>query len=295
MVVRRSTSASRPAVAEVFTTAVFRALADARPGGRARKVELLAPLVSDPSEQTLAEAFEAGHNYLRSNYRNEYLYKNTIISKIVFGRHTSRTAAAQLELQMGLSYADVVVFNGTSTTYEIKTELDSFARLEGQIRDYSTRSEHVNVVTSTSKAAAAEASLPAHVGIIALQRNGAMTTIRPSVGGLDRLRSDHLFQMLRTSEAIEALGNAVGYQLDVPSGDAWKRARELFSGLPVDVAHEQTIRALRGRSTTAIDLTSRDGFPDALRALAYGVDLSKVGRERLVDRLRKPLTLVLEG
>jgi hypothetical protein len=295
MVSRKNLTLPRPAVADAFSTAVFRGLAEAKPTPHAQRIRQLLPFVTDPTAQTLAEAFQAGHAELSKRYRNEYVYKNTVISKVIFGRHSPRTASAALELQMGTSVADVVVFNGTTTTYEIKTELDSFARLTNQVKDYSSRTEHVNLVTTESKAAAAEVLLPDHVGIMVLRKSGSLSTVRESTGGLGRLRPLHLFGLLRTSEALTALHNANGYELDVPSGEAWKRARDLYAELPVEVAHRETLCALRRRSGTAIELTSRRGFPPSLRALAYGVELSRIGRERLHRRLNQPLSLVLEG
>lgn len=40
------------------------------------------------------------------------------------------------EFNVGASKADLAVFNGTSTVYEIKSEIDSTERLKSQMGDY---------------------------------------------------------------------------------------------------------------------------------------------------------------
>lgn len=295
MVRNGTATMQQQAVAEVFTTAVFRALSESRIAQRAHRIVNLAPLVEDPARWTLADAYDAGHRFLRQSYRSEYFYKNSIVSKVIFGYHRPSTASALLEFQMGASYADVVVLNGTTTTYEIKTDLDSFARLRTQLADYSARTEHVNVVTSESKAASAEKALPDHVGLVVLKRSGALGVIRPSVGGFERLNPQAMFDLLRGDEALVALRRSVGYELDVPRGDAWKRTRALYAELPADVAHRETLRALRGRSAGAVELATTDSFPASLRALAYGTELSGAARARLIQRLKQPFNVVLHS
>ena len=63
----------------------------------------------------------------------------------------SQKATLLTELNVGKSKADLVVINGTTTVYEIKTELDSTARLEGQLSDYIQVFDRVNVITCESK------------------------------------------------------------------------------------------------------------------------------------------------
>src|SRR5690625_3385678 len=69
------------------------------------------------------------YDYLSKHYRNEYFYKNTLLNKLLIGRHSVNTTTALAELPIHKSKADFVLINGSATVYEIKTELDSFNRL----------------------------------------------------------------------------------------------------------------------------------------------------------------------
>lgn len=282
-------------VSSAFSTAIFRDLASAHPTSSTRTRISFVSAFASASEETLGAAFERAHSHLAESYRSEYVYKSELVSKMIFGKHSPRTASALLELRMGASWADVLIVNGTSTTYEVKTDLDQFSRLATQLPDYTARSEYVNVVTSEKRASSAERQLPQHIGVIAIRRTGAITTVRPAESNMDRMSARDLFSLLRTNEALEILGDVTGYVLDVAPGHAWKRARELFAKLDLPVAHKRALVELRRRGRGAAELSMSPGFPPSLRALAYGTELSAVGRARVADRLQSPPALLLEG
>ena len=283
-------------LASAFSTAVFKELAQSVPDISARKrIALIAQYGSAHSDASLGDAFENAYKLLLRDYRNEYVFKNGLVSKIIFGKYSPRTASALMELRMGRSWADVMVVNGTSTTYEIKTDLDQFGRLASQLADYTSRSEFVNVVTSDKRASNAESHLPPHVGVVALRKNGALVTLRQAKSNLDHMSAVDLYSMLRTQEALNILGDLTGYTADVPRGHLWKRLRELFAELPVRSAHAGAILQLRARGRTAAELSTTKGFPPSLRALAFSTELSAIGRRRVLDRLSAPVSLALDG
>ncbi len=59
------------------------------------------------------------YNYLKV-YRNEYFYKNTILNKLLLGRHSINTTTALSEMPIGKSIADFILLNGKGVVDEIK-------------------------------------------------------------------------------------------------------------------------------------------------------------------------------
>ena len=96
------------------------------------------------------DVIEQLYQYMSKRYRNEYIYKNTLINKILLGKHSINTTTAITQLPVGNAKADLVMINGKAVVYEIKTELDSFYRLETQICNYYKVFNHVCVVSSNS-------------------------------------------------------------------------------------------------------------------------------------------------
>lgn len=238
---------------------------------------------------SIGEAFDRAFAVVRRERRPEYVYKNAIVSKIVLGRHSALTSSAGLEVAMGRSAADVLVLNGTSTVYEIKTDLDSFARLSSQLRDYSAVAEHVVVVTSDRRAAAAEALLPSHVGLLGLRTNGSLATYKQSTGGTDRLDPIAIHRVLRKFEVLEILEKNLGIT-SITAGRYSTETRQLLSLLPVDVLHAEALTMLRRRFSAARPLVVDETFPHSLRALAYGTPLSPPRQRALAARLSLPVT-----
>lgn len=275
-------------VAAVLSSATFRNLSTQQPLDAMTRLARIAPAAAAGGARTMADVFNAAYATLRRDYRNEYVFKNAVVSSVVFGRHRPTTASAILELPVGASFADVAVFNGTSTVYEIKTDLDSFARLDSQVADYSTRVEFVNVVVSDARASAAERHVPAHVGLLALRRNGSFTQIRPPHSNRDRLRSDHIFGMLRRAEAECVVGAAA---LDTAGGPAerWEALRSAFAALDSTRAHSGAVTALRHRGMQAATVAAHADLPQSARALAYSAALSKTAGARLLKRMQQPI------
>lgn len=87
------------------------------------------------------------YEYMSKNYRNEYIYQNTLFNKILLGRHSLNTTTALTQIPIGKAKADFIMINGKAVVYEIKTELDSFDRLETQIDNYYKGFNSVCVVT----------------------------------------------------------------------------------------------------------------------------------------------------
>ena len=101
-----------------------------------------------------AEVISEIYQYLAGSYRNEYLYKNTLLNKLLINAHRINTTVALTEVPIANSKADFIMINGKAVVYEIKTELDTFERLENQIKDYYKAFDHVCVVTSETQESA---------------------------------------------------------------------------------------------------------------------------------------------
>lgn len=275
-------------VAAVLSSATFRSLSSQQPLDAMTRLARIAPSAASAGARTVADVFNAAYAMLRRDYRNEYVFKNAIVSNIVFGRHRPTTASAILELPVGSSFADVAVFNGTSSVYEIKTDLDSFARLESQITDYSSRVEFVHVVVSDARAGAAERHVPEHVGLLALRRNGSFTRVRPAQSNRTRLRSDHIFGMLRRAEAEHVVGAAALSTVEDPA-QRWETLRTAFAALEPETAHRGAVDELRARGMQAAPVATHADLPTSARALAYSASLSRTAGERLLSRMQQPI------
>lgn len=222
---------------------------------------------------------------LRETYRSEYFYKSLVTDKIVFGRHSPRTASAQIELPVGRSFVDIAVFNGTSTAYEVKTEFDSPRRLETQTRDYLSAFENVYLVTSDSLAERYLEICDPQVGVLAVTGKLTLKTLRVASSNRNNLDQRVLFRMLRRSEYVEVLERVQGKKIDLPNGLIPAHCELLFRKLKPNEAHTFFLNAMQRRTTDHSFVEFIRSLPHYLRALAYASPLSIPQRERLIASL----------
>lgn len=221
------------------------------------------------------------YSLLVSRYRCEYVYKNEIVSKVVLGRHSLKTAQLLCELRVGNSKADLVIINGTSTAYEIKSEYDSFARLASQIDSYSRVFEHINVVTSPRQAEQVLDSAPDSVGVVVLTGRRTLSTARQSRSNADNIEGGSLFDLLRRTEYLSVIRRYYGEAPSVPNTRIHSVCRELFCRMPTDDAHRLTMEELSTRFKSDTLIRYLDAIPPALRAYAFPI----AGDARRLDAL----------
>lgn len=274
----------------MFSSPTYRALAQAQWTPALSRLSALHEVDGVTSGTALGEALDAAYTQLARDYRVEYVYKNTIVSRMVFGRHSPDTASAVLELAAGDSIADIVVLNGASTAYEIKTDLDQFSRLPQQVADYAKCFDKVVVVTSRSRAEVALDLVPSAHGVIGVDRRGRMRTYREPTVDKSRLDPQLMFQMLRRDEYFAILKRTVGFGMS-GANDDWITMRAAFAALPPDVVRHEVLRELRRRGMAVSKVNpSIRLLPMSVRALAYSCNLSRVGFRRMLTRLNQPMS-----
>lgn len=95
-------------------------------------------------------------------YPNEISVKSNFINQVLF---KSRKHVVIFELPIGNSRADLCKINGSSTAYEIKTDLDNLIRLNKQLNDYLDIFEKVFVICSVNKLLEIESQIIPNCGI----------------------------------------------------------------------------------------------------------------------------------
>src|SRR3954468_16508914 len=145
-------------LATVFSPTFIRRLSNL---SSLREILAASSLLQEASRlPTVGHVFELAYAILQNSYRCEYLYKNAIAVKILLGRHSPKTATLLTEVAVSGCKADLVLVNGTTVAYEIKTELDSLDRLPAQLQAYMQTFDQVYVVTYETCVERVSRSLP---------------------------------------------------------------------------------------------------------------------------------------
>ncbi|MDN5049705.1 sce7726 family protein [Aliarcobacter butzleri] len=238
-------------------------------------------------EITLRELFESSYNQLLKNYRNEYVFKNAIAKKILLGRHSINSSRLFTELRVETSKADIVIFNGTTHVYEIKTELDTLERLEKQIFNYKKVFEFINIVTVESKLSIIEKQIDENVGLIILTDKYTLKTVRKAKSNLENLDKEALFNLLRKDEYLKIIKNKFGYLPDVPNTKIYTECKNMLSKLTIVEIHKEVLYTLKKRITYKNLVDNIKQFPDSLKISILESNLNINEQQEFLKLLNK--------
>lgn len=249
-------------------------------------------LKSSNKNLTLKDFFESSYKELLKNYRNEYIFKNAIVQKILMGRHSLNSSSLMTELRVETSKADVVILNGTSHVYEIKTNLDNFERLQQQIVNYKKVFEYVNVVSVESKINEIKSLVDDSVGIIILTDKYTLKTIRKAQSGLKDLNKEALFNLLRKNEYLKIVEKINKDIKSIPNTKIYTVSKELFIQLPIETIHKEVLRALKERKNHKNLIENIKKFPNSLKLAIIEANLSLQQQQDSLKLLNKKVNSI---
>jgi hypothetical protein len=273
------------AISRLFSSSVVQEMAKkghsplfARLANQSRLQSFLSP------SACVSALFDAAFALLkREGYRHEYIYRAALTHKILLGKHSLQTASMMNEFRVGECKADVAILNGTATVYEIKSERDSLARLERQVRAYATVFAKVYVIAAEGHTHAVESTVPDFVGILRLNGRHQISTMREAAEQPERTSPSAIFDSIRTMEArmiLTSLGVTIP---DVPNTALHSVLREKFVKLDPIEAHTEMVRVLK-KTRNLMPLSNLvSQLPHSLQTAALSIPLRKADHDRLVS------------
>lgn len=117
------------------------------------------------------------YSVLQENHKNEYIYKNEFLNQWLLKEIAESDASLFNEFRVGNSVADLVMFNGKSKVFEIKSNLDTNKRLELQIKDYQNAFNETYVIVPSDKLEQ-YSSFSKEIGIITFHQNNQFQLVR---------------------------------------------------------------------------------------------------------------------
>lgn len=226
------------------------------------------------------------YQFMAKHYRNEYVYQNTLLNKLLLGKHSPNTTTALMQIPIGKSIADFILINGKAVVYEIKSELDDFTRLRTQLADYYKAFSHVCVVTSEDKVSRLLTMLhESPVGISVLTKRNTLSIRKEPLEERKFLSHRVLFQVLRKTEYERILQKKVGSLPKVPPVFQYRACLESFSTITMDELYPMVLKELKKRNTLSKDLCL--GVPYAIRSLRYFSQYNQAEEKRLKTFLKQ--------
>lgn len=247
-------------LAALFRPAFLRALIENRHTDVIREMGLM-PLAH--AGASIKELFDWAYGKLWRSYRCEYVYKNEVLRKLFLARHDPAKATATSEFLIGNNRLDLLVLNGTTVAYEVKTDYDALTRLPNQLDAYLSVFDRINVVCAPDFAEQILSLIDERVGVISLNPKGSLSIRRQWKSNTENIRPEAVFDLLRAPEYIAAVRQLFGVAPNVPNTQRRKVYLDYFRTLSPKMAHEVLLESLRVRFS--------DRQPELVHSVPYSM------------------------
>lgn len=232
-------------------------------------------IYSDDQDWNLMKALEFTYDYLKVNYRCEYIYKNEIANQLLLKYHNDNSATLLKEVSSDSSIADIVIVNGNTVAYEIKTELDSFDRLPNQVNSYQTIYDKVNVVTHQAAVKTLIGKLDSNIGIMILDDNGILTEVHKASENNQLFDPEKAVLTLRQSELVTAYEKYIDKLPKMGTALIHSFCYDWYLTLDRNDAHIIFYEALKSRKPSMHQFELIKQCSPILKMLFLGKDFSK--------------------
>lgn len=236
----------------------------------------------------VADVYESAYAHLLEGYRCEYVFKNVITQRLLLERHRWPQARLLGEFRVGIRKADVVILNGTSTVYEIKTSLDNLDRLPAQVDAYRRVFDHIYIVCEDEQAGRVLEGVGDDVGVIAFGAGGALRQVRESASNAARTDPETTLACLRKAEYLEIVRSEAGEIPDVPNGLLWRECVKLARNMDPGRVHAHMVRLLRARPVPRSLKSTVEQAPPSLAHALLTLGAGPAGLARLGAALSAP-------
>lgn len=240
--------------------------------------------------KTYLDYYQYLYAILQRNYQCEYVYKNEIISKYLIKVFSHKDTIAFSEFHVNQSIADLVLFNGTSRAYEIKTEYDSDKRLQHQLADYCKLFELCFLATSIDKVSYYEGLLPEQVGIIAINfKNQAprFSTLKKAITN-QKIDIDTLMRSVRTSEYINITRYVCGKVPDVSIFDMYEACRDMLHHTENDKVRKAFKKEIKKRKSSSPYIPN---YAECLRQMCLAINIQPSSYNVLFEKLNHKILI----
>jgi hypothetical protein len=222
------------------------------------------------------------------SYRNEYIYKNTIINKLLLKKHRIHNSTLLRELKVGNSIADLVFINGGVCVYEIKTDLDNLSRLDGQLEDYKKIAEKIFIVTDSKYVNILTNRYKDHsCGIIELTNSENLKIHKEAGRNSSNFDCETIFKLLRKAEYLELIEKYFGSIPDLPNTKIFKTCLNMSKNIDVIEFQEMAFKVLRKRKIRHPEYLMNHKTPFELKYACYSLDLTTRQYSILYEMLSK--------
>lgn len=220
---------------------------------------------------------------LADNYQNEYIFKNEFLNNWLIKELGATNSQIFSEFRVGNSIADLVMFNGCSKIFEIKTELDNDSRLTLQLQNYEKAFNQIFLIIPKSKLNIYEKQ-EASVGIITYDpKNDNSFSLHRNAKANFEIELSTIMSILHTNEYKSIIKKHYGYLPQMTSFNQYKVCSELIYEIPLNELNKLFINTMKKRSSSNA-LSSR--YYKEFNQLFLALRMNRNSKDKMIKSLK---------
>lgn len=185
------------------------------------------------------------YHILEKHYQNEYIFKNTFLNEWLIKEIGQSNSKVFNEYRVGNAVADLVMFNGNSKVFEIKTEYDSDNRLALQLKNYRKAFNQIFLIVPESKLSLYE-KYDAGVGIITFAGNQAQKfSLKREAVNTPDVDAATIMNILHTHEYKAIVKSHFGFLPGMTSFNQFHKCSELIKRIPSEELNKCFIEQMK--------------------------------------------------
>lgn len=232
---------------------------------------------------TYFDLLRKSYSLISKHYRCEYVYKNELI-KLLLKKYGTKNSVYFSEFRVGNSIADMVMFNGESKAFEIKTEYDTPRRLDKQMEDYKRFFDKCYIVVPKNRLEEYYNIVESTTGIITMSRDNGRIILKEirSASQNKHFEPEALMSCLRTDE-YKNITLSLGVSLDGVAGyDMYTFCYNVISQADSDKLRALFLREVKKRKNNTALLRK---YPMSIRQMMLSLNLPEDKANKLLEQL----------
>ncbi len=228
------------------------------------------------------------YSILEGSYQNEYILKNEFLNAWLIKELGESNSQIFSEFRVGNSIADLVMFNGCSKIFEIKTEFDSDSRLKAQLQSYEKAFNQIFIIIPKSKLSIYEKQ-EASIGIIIYdQKSDNLFSLHRNASVNFEIDPLTIMPILHTSEYKSIVNEYYGFLPQMTSFNQYKVCSELIYEIPLNQLNKLFIDAMKKRSSSNA-LSSR--YYKEFNQLFLALRMNRNSKSKMIESLKTTIQI----
>lgn len=235
---------------------------------------------------TYLDYLRYAYSVILKNYQNEYVFKNELLNEWLISELGKGNSKIFSEFRVGQSIADLTMFNGCSTIFEIKTEYDSDARLRDQLTSYRKAFNKIYLVIPESKLSVYN-KYDEQVGLIIFNQDSTspFCTYREARESTD-IDPISIMGILHSNEYKSVVRTYFGCLPRMTSFNQFDKCSELVSQIPSIELNRLFIDELKERG--AKNVLSRSRYKE-FNQLFLAHKMNRIKKDDFISLLKTPI------